>query len=102
MEVPVNSAQGSSNISELKKNNLDDIHKQRPDSEPIIYDESTSFAKGENVKLKNEKWWNFNGENLIWNAKNLSVQKIGNFEPPIQCLTTVEENLVELTNQVVF
>ena len=55
MEVPVNSAQGSSNISELKKNNLDDIHKQRPDSEPIIYDESTSFAKGENVKLKNEK-----------------------------------------------
>ena len=55
IEVPVNSRQGSSKISELKKNNLDDIHRQRLDSEPIIYIESASFAKGEMVKLEKEK-----------------------------------------------
>ena len=35
-------------------------------------------------------------------AGHLSMQKIGNFEPSVQCLTTVEENPVELTNQVAF
>lgn len=54
MEVPVNSGQGSPKISELKKDNLDDIYNQRPDSEPIIYDESAGFAKEENVKLEKE------------------------------------------------
>ena len=35
-------------------------------------------------------------------AGHLSMQKIGNFEPSVQCLTTIEENSIELTNQVVF
>ena len=76
----MNSGQGSSNISELKKDNLDDICDRRPDNEPITHGESAGFAKEENVKLEKEKWWNFYNENLIWNAENMSVQKIGNYE----------------------
>ena len=51
----MNSGQGSSNISELKKDNLDDICDRRPDNEPITYGESAGFAKEENVKLEKEK-----------------------------------------------
>ena len=51
----MNSGQGSSNISELKKDNLDDICDRRPDNEPITHGESAGFAKEENVKLEKEK-----------------------------------------------
>ena len=98
----MNSGQGSSNISELKKDNLDDICDRRPDNEPITYGESAGFAKEENVKLEKEKWWNLYNENLIWNAENMSMQKIGNYEPTVQRLTTVGENPVELANQIAF
>ena len=54
MEVTVNSGQGSPRISDLKKDNLEDIYNQRPDSEIIIYDESAGFAKEENVKPEKE------------------------------------------------
>lgn len=55
MEVPVNSGQGSPKISDLKKDNLEDIYNQRPDSEPIVYNESTGFVKEENVEKDNDQ-----------------------------------------------
>ena len=41
-------------------------------------------------------------ENLIWNAKSLSMQKIGNFGLSVQYLTTVGENPAKLTNPIAF
>lgn len=54
MEIPVNSVQGSPKISEVKKDNLDDMYNQRPDSEAITFHESADFSKEENVKIEKE------------------------------------------------
>ena len=37
---------------------------------------------------------------IPFRLENLSMQKIGNFELHVQCLTNVEENPFELTGQV--
>ncbi|KAI9196308.1 hypothetical protein LWI28_022808 [Acer negundo] len=86
MEVPLSSGQGSPHNNEMK-DNMDDISNQKPDEEPIVYDESAALAKKENIKVEKENE-SAKQENVAQPAENAAGTKSG--KPKIKGVSLTE------------
>lgn len=87
MEVADRSQQVSPAISETKMDGADDIPTQRPDSEPVKYDELAGLPKEENVKLEKEAEPP-KQENVTQPAENAAGTKSG--KPKIKGVSLTE------------